>query len=939
LENLCQSLHLKGRILVACSDREGINGTLAGSQQQLEAFTYALLGRPAAAEHYCWNDRHETASTFTTASSITSTPITASKAYNNHDLHNLESILDTFWQDCSKFTELAQLPMLTMASPSDFKWSTSSKLPTALFPDLNIKLVQELIGTGGILAQIPLEETSVGYMSPTEWHHALQHRSSQNNADDDSIVLIDCRNTKECQIGHFQSAIDPGTTTFAQFPQWVRNHGASLKHKKVFMYCTGGIRCEKASAYIRNVVPDVKEVRHLKGGIHKYLEEFPTAQNPLWQGKNFVFDGRTAYSCGDSGVGGHSCTGGHQKEDDHGQQQQGNTLIVGKCLYCLTPFDSFLPKNVCTVCREPTLVCGDCTPLEIHCKSHFHLRNCYFFDLTPFTTDELHTQVKELERNLADIAVGRKFKQKRKTLQKQCDRIRTHLAMHTTANSYNGQQRNQTLSSSLCRNCGDAGCTGACWGFHGLKRKERLEKRQQDEVMPDKKSRLDRASSGQRVSKQNHRHRLEQEISQLGLKKPPSTYRDDATGLRVPPPCVRVLQTNVKGKWCGLSVLDVIQQEFVDVANNLESTLRHGLLRVNNVVVTPGVCIRLKNMDTIQRLVHWHEPPVLVPPEISIQCLALPEAVNSEYNLTIGSSILVCDKPSTVPVHPTGPYLANSLTMMVEAQTGLGNLYPCHRLDRVTSGLTICATNVSVARLIQSKMMEDGCVKKLYVAKVKGRFPVSEVDVIDSSLLRVTLVDNQVGTIEVCAPIEVVDPSAGIRQVSKKGKESTSRFRRIHYCDDEDYSLVICHPITGRGHQLRVHLKTLGHPIIGDVLYGGEALNEKFLRDQAISLILKNCQLAHVDGKVADDTLSTTEVQSVKASCRSCDQGEEGIKASFSEAQLLGGGHSICLHALRYEIRFRSKKNHTDEIGTIVMEVGLAPWAETIDRQKLRWLV
>jgi predicted sulfurtransferase len=297
LDTLCRSLHLKGRILVACSENEGINGTLAGNFPQVEAFTYALLGRSAAAAYYGWNnhDPPETPDTIdsTTPNSDTITPMTVTTAASNTDNcnnhnnnNNWQSILNTFWHDCTKFTNLAHLPMLTMTSPNDFKWSTSTKSPTALFPDLNVKLVQELIGTGGILAPIPLHETSVAYMTPAEWHHALQQHSSLRNSieddathnnddDDDSIVLVDCRNTKECQIGHFEGAIDPGTTTFAQFPQWVRNHTASLKHKKVFMYCTGGIRCEKASAYIRHVVPDVKEVRHLKGGIHKYLEEFP----------------------------------------------------------------------------------------------------------------------------------------------------------------------------------------------------------------------------------------------------------------------------------------------------------------------------------------------------------------------------------------------------------------------------------------------------------------------------------------------------------------------------------------------------------------------------------------------------------------------------------------------------------------------------------------
>ena len=112
--------------------------------------------------------------------------------------------------------------------------------------------------------------------------------------DSKETILIDCRNTKEFQIGHFPNAIDPNTTTFAQFPNWVQQNAGKLAHKKVLMYCTGGIRCEKASQYIRGQVDGVQSVQHLKGGIHKYLELY--GSDGLWKGKNFVFDGRGATS-------------------------------------------------------------------------------------------------------------------------------------------------------------------------------------------------------------------------------------------------------------------------------------------------------------------------------------------------------------------------------------------------------------------------------------------------------------------------------------------------------------------------------------------------------------------------------------------------------------------------------------------------------------------
>lgn len=893
LLKLCNSLELRGRILVASSDSEGINGTLAGSKPLVEAFTHALLG----------------------------------PQYLNETEDHLQPLLQTFWQDCSKFSRLARVPTLTMVSPDDFKWSTSDKSPSELFPDLKIKLVNELIGTGGLLSQIPVEETSQGYLTPTEWHDALQDRNP-----DDSI-LIDCRNTKECQIGHFDQAVDPGTTTFCQFPQWVRENQSSLEGKKVFMYCTGGIRCEKASAYIRKVVSQVKEVHHLKGGIHKYLEAFPN-RDSLWKGKNFVFDGRTSQLATPIGV------------ETNGAAHDDLDTIVGHCLYCKGPFDSFPPENVCTVCREPTLVCNNCKQREIHCRAHFHLRNCYFHDLTPFTKIDLHDQLRELERHLAQIAIGRKFKQKRKTLQKQCDKIRAFIDV--SQQSCGGENPNALVK---CRNCGDSDCSGACWGFHGLKRKERLEDSKRQLLPSDKRSRVERRKANERTSKESRRHLLELEILQQGLKAPASSYRDSITGLRIPCPCVRVIETNVKGKWCGKSVLDVVRQEFVDVYNDLDNVLSHGLLRVNHVAVSLENNVVLKNMDAIQRLVHWHEPPVLVPQTISVQHIQLPRAVILECNLADDSTVVVCDKPTTVPVHPTGPYLANSLTVMVEAQEGLANaLKPCHRLDRATSGLTICATDVRVSRLIQGTMMEEGGVRKLYVAKVHGKFDADKLTgVVDTAAagVQVTVLDdddNGIGMVEICAPIEVEDPSAGIRRIALSGgKECTSRFRLVHFNEKEGTSLVVCHPITGRGHQLRVHLKSLGYPIVGDILYGGWNISDaEIANDVVIAGIQNSLEVPRIDGRTEENSTSTSaeDVRSVEASCRSCRNGRDGIQASFSDAQLLREGHSICLHALKYEIVFRKPKDPTHVVDSLEMEVELPAWAnQIVDARTLSWLL
>ncbi len=108
-------------------------------------------------------------------------------------------------------------------------------------------------------------------------------------------MLIDTRNAYECDIGTFRGATDPRTRTFREFPAYVREHLDPARDKKVAMFCTGGIRCEKASSLMKEL--GFEEVYHLQGGILKYLEKIPDQQS-LWEGECFVFDQRIAVGQG-----------------------------------------------------------------------------------------------------------------------------------------------------------------------------------------------------------------------------------------------------------------------------------------------------------------------------------------------------------------------------------------------------------------------------------------------------------------------------------------------------------------------------------------------------------------------------------------------------------------------------------------------------------------
>ena len=143
-----------------------------------------------------------------------------------------------------------------------------------------VKLKKEIVTMG--VDSIDPNKIVGTYVKPQDWNALIS---------DPDVLLIDTRNDYEVKIGAFLHAINPDTKTFREFPQYVKDHLDPDKHKKVAMYCTGGIRCEKSTAYLKE--RGFEDVYHLQGGILKYLEEVPAEQS-LWRGECFVFDNRVA---------------------------------------------------------------------------------------------------------------------------------------------------------------------------------------------------------------------------------------------------------------------------------------------------------------------------------------------------------------------------------------------------------------------------------------------------------------------------------------------------------------------------------------------------------------------------------------------------------------------------------------------------------------------
>ncbi len=147
-----------------------------------------------------------------------------------------------------------------------------------------VKLKKEIV-TIGVDGVDPNTQAGI-YVEPADWNALIS---------DPDVMLIDTRNDYEVALGTFEGAADPRTGSFGEFPKFVGANLDPAKHQKVAMFCTGGIRCEKASSYMRN--QGFREVYHLKGGILKYLEEVPKEQSK-WQGECFVFDHRVAVGQG-----------------------------------------------------------------------------------------------------------------------------------------------------------------------------------------------------------------------------------------------------------------------------------------------------------------------------------------------------------------------------------------------------------------------------------------------------------------------------------------------------------------------------------------------------------------------------------------------------------------------------------------------------------------
>jgi predicted sulfurtransferase len=465
-KDLCSKLGLKGRVLLAS---EGINGTLSGiSSDILQQYCDAMDQFDLI--EYCGIPRTE--------NHIGSGPQTPEESDKNSSSNSSASgriFAGIDWKQSSLLETSSQEEISALTAQS----SSSSPSPSPLrsnivepFPDLKISIVKELVSTGGAVSVDDITQFGGTHLTPEQFHRKLVGAAAGQR--EKEVVLIDVRNTFEYDIGHFvnpisqEEAINPEMVTFSSFDhQFCQQYATSLQNKTVLMYCTGGIRCEKASAMLKK--RGVQDVFQLQGGIHRYLETF--GDSGCFHGRNFVFDQRVSLTPSEQYQQRHQddpSSGDEKKQGNHKNslpEQQQKTFhqqrVVGKCVECKSPFDEISGSRVCTVCRDLVLVCPTCQVKlrEYHCRRHAAWKSCYFTFLEVFNKDQLQHQKLQLEQLLLQ---QKHPKNVRRTLNRQVEKIQDRLQEiqdHPELVNPDAPRRCRT-----CRETSDI-CNGLCWGF------------------------------------------------------------------------------------------------------------------------------------------------------------------------------------------------------------------------------------------------------------------------------------------------------------------------------------------------------------------------------------------------------------------------------------------------------------------------------------------
>ncbi|KAL9648759.1 hypothetical protein ABK040_003695 [Willaertia magna] len=275
--------------------------------------------------------------------------------------------------------------------------------------------------------------------------------------------------------------------------------------------------------------------------------------------------------------------------------------------------------------------------------------------------------------------------------------------------------------------------------------------------------------------------------------------------------------TGCRNRWFNRKVFEIYRSEFPYFTEQyLEEAFLNNRFKINGKIINNKEII-IKENDTITHIVHFHEKPILNEPI---------EIIYEDDNL------LVVNKPFSIPVHPCGRYSKNSLTTILEEE-GYKKLKPINRLDHSTSGVLVLVKEKQLAKkLIELIKTREDSIKKYYLTIVSGKFEDFTTTIKEEEDTIYFNTDNKIKSCN--KKVVCVDHKKGMWEANDEigVLEAKTYFYGIAYNKEKNISLVLVKPITGRTHQIRIHLKALGFPIINDFLYNQEFIENNFNRKE-----------------------------------------------------------------------------------------------------------
>eukprot|EP00250_Pteridium_aquilinum_P005490 c15574_g1_i1 orf=75-2147(+) len=334
---LCSSLALVGRIRVA---PDGVNVTVGGTITSLHKHIYAVKSHP-----WLGGCDFKLASAHTTT--ICKSGIAPEVGFSSLSVRIVKELV-TLGVHPSKCPSISDAGAHLSAMEFHSKIQEAENICNSLPEGTDRK--EQIIS----MALSREQKSEVAGESDNKLFQGCTDMGMEKVKENTELVLLDARNIYETRIGRFVPPegvdfLDPQIRQYSDLPRWIDSNSEKLRNKNILMYCTGGVRCEMASAYLRNKGKGFQNVFQLSGGIQRYLEAFP--DGGFFKGKNFVFDHRIAVPS--------SCI-----------------EVLGTCLICGISFDDYSSRIRCSHCRMLVLICSDCQQASMSCSAQHQLYVC-----------------------------------------------------------------------------------------------------------------------------------------------------------------------------------------------------------------------------------------------------------------------------------------------------------------------------------------------------------------------------------------------------------------------------------------------------------------------------------------------------------------------------------------------------------------------------------